>query len=365
MMTIATEIYPDEHQRLERIVSAIQASQLAEAAQLAEDLERRLPDIASPPQKLQVELFLKALRSRLNHTETGNLYLVPDEGQQMRMFNFMAEKFPVVRVSQEIANSLFVSVIPQDATAVTLLDIGIGTGQQMAALIQQIVQQHPQVKKMTLIGIEPSGDSLKKAEAKTKEVASTHGVTLTFVGLERTVEQLMPADWQTLAELRRSSREPFLVNASFALHHVQPIEFRTTLFQRLKALAPTRIVLIEPYADYTTSDLLARFQHAWHHYGLTFRAIDTIEADEAEKSTVKQVFFGREMVDVLSEGERVEQFETGEMWAKHLTEAGFEIQPIEPTNLPAFNAVMTVESHPTYLGFTVNRHPIVAVLCAD
>lgn len=364
MLTIAQEIYPKEYDQLIAIISAIQDQDLTSANRLLAKAEQSLAAIDALPQRLQMELFMKAIRSRLDHSQAENLYLVPDEGQQIRMFNFMAEKFPVVRAAQSIANTAFLAQISSE-TAFSILDIGIGTGQQMATLIQKVISQYPHVKDISVIGIEPSGDSLAKSEARFKELAIEYGIRLSFLGIEKTMEQLDSADWKLLETQIQSVKGKFLINASFALHHVHPVAFRTELFHRLKALNPAAFVIIEPYANYLSNDLAIRFQNAWHHYGLTFRAIDTINADEEEKCAVKQVFFGREMLDVLSEGERVEEFETAEMWSERLKQAGFSISRSNNVPIQEFNSIIQIDDRQSYVGFNVSGHPIVAVISAS
>lgn len=362
MLTIAEEIYPHEHRLLKAVIDAIEERNPPEAGKRLEEARQAMEALASPAHKLQMELFINALRSRLNHAMVENLYLVPDEGQQIRMFNIMAEKFPVVRSAQEIANGLFVSRLT-GSQAFTILDIGIGTGQQMAGLVQKARDSLSALQTIRIIGIEPSADSLGKARERFRELSAGKGPRIEFEPLHKTVEQLDEGDWQRLT---RHATEPgsFLVNASFALHHVHPLDFRTALFQRLQTLKPAAFVIIEPYADYLAADLPTRFRNAWHHYGLTFRAIDTIDAGEEEKSAVKRIFFGREMMDVLSEGERIEQFETAEMWIQRLQAAGFRIEPVRNTLAGSINPVIRVEERPSYLGFNVDGHPVVAVICA-
>ena len=64
--------------------------------------------------------------------------------------------------------------------------------------------------------------------------------------------------------------------------------------------------------------LTARFQHAWHHYGLTFRALDSVPAPPEKAGELKRIFFGREILDVMAADNRIEQYETAEMWLSRL-----------------------------------------------
>src|SRR5690242_64548 len=122
MLTIAQDIYPQEYEQLKSIVEAIQRHDMPEAKHLLAVAKQNLAAIVLPAQRLQKELFIKALQGRLDHSQAENLYLVPDEGQQIRMFNFMAEKFPVVRSTQSIANAIFLSEISDKATSFLILD---------------------------------------------------------------------------------------------------------------------------------------------------------------------------------------------------------------------------------------------------
>ncbi len=110
--------------------------------------------------------------------------------------------------------------------------------------------------------------------------------------------------------------------------------------------------------------MLDRFDNAWHHYGLTFHAIDRIEASTEEKQLVKQVFFAREIQDVLGRnGHRVEQFETGEMWLKRLERAGFA--PCQPGTVPDTIAAcpfVTVKTASGYIGLCVEGYPIISMI---
>ena len=109
----------------------------------------------------------------------------------------------------------------------------------------------------------------------------------------------MSQDWQMIETLCQTPNTCLLIYAGFALHHIRPVSSRTGILEKLKALNPQVFVMIEPYSDHICLDLKQRFLNAWHHYGLTFQAIDRIEAPQEEKQTVKTIFFGNEIQDVL------------------------------------------------------------------
>jgi len=127
------------------------------------------------------------------------------------------------------------------------------------------------------------------------------------------------------------------------------------------------MTLIEPYADFLTGDLGRRFTHAWHHYGLVFRAIDQIDAIQEDKNALKSLFFRREIQDVLSDDAyRVEQFETGEMWISRLQESAFQLRPVpaEETRIPNCPSV-SFERHEQYWTVNVDGYPILSIIAAS
>lgn len=365
MKTIAEQIYPQQFYAIEAIISEIQHNNLADARKQVDEYFDRLEDISHQPERFHTQLFLEALDSRLNNgSAVTNLYLVPDAGQQIRMFNFMAQKFPVVRRAQDITNAIYLDNIQREKRFV-LLDIGIGTGQQAGTLIEQLVAREATVEEVFVIGIEPSADSMAKAAARFGELSQRHGIGIDFTGIQKTAEQLDEQDWDRIGRCINEARGKLLLNASFALHHTPSNGFRQNLFNRLKSLQPEVFVIIEPYGNYLPDDLMVRFRNAWHHYGLTFLAIDTIDASDEEKNTVKRVFFGRELLDVLGEGNRIEQYETSEMWLEKLVDAGFRPRPFTHALSNDVNPLIEIQHDRHYLGFNVKGHPIVGVICVN
>lgn len=369
MKTKAPSIYPAYYFSLEEIVHAFEAGHPELAKGLGKTILNELLPSVNTPEGIQALFFLEALQRNLGtpHTsETGNLYLMPDQGQQIKMFNFMASKFPLVRAAQDIVNSAYAKRLQQEQDIV-LLDIGIGTGQQMVRLIEQLADTGHLPKRITVIGIEPANESLKLAEANLLGLNDKHPLSLRFIPVHKTLEAFREEDWQQLETVVIETLGPLIINASFALHHVYPPTIRPALFGRLKHLNPAVFALIEPYADFLETNLHKRFQHAWHHYGLTFQAIDQIEAPLEDKSLLKKVFFSREIQDVLStESSRIEQFETGEMWADRLRQAGFHLKSPNASNDPLPDCpFVTIVREADYISFNVDGFPIVSILIAD
>jgi hypothetical protein len=367
METVAHQIHAARYRQIKAIVLHIAQGDFQQASKLAEAVRQELPTPAVLPEDIQAAFFLNALLKRLdpNTSDTGNLYLMPDEGQQIRMFNFMAEKFPMVRFAQDLVNAAHLAIIQSAGEhEVIILDIGIGSGQQLARLMQQIAEHNAALKQLTIIGIEPAPDSLTAAESMLSTVAHEYGLTLRFIGIPKALEALDESNWHQLETVLAERSGPFLVNAAFALHHTPPDVLRDQLFSWLYAQKPALVALIEPDADFLITNFLQRFDNAWQHYGLTFSAVDAIDATIEEKNLVKTGFFSREIQDVLSEdGQRIERFETGTMWLNRIRQAGFvpyTLSGVE-NRMPGCPFV-TITQQPGQVVLNVEGSPLVSIV---
>lgn len=364
MRTVSELIYPKYYKYFEQLAQSFEEGNRDSIQNLLAEIKTSLEQIDNLSEKMQVLFFYEAFKQRLfpQTVECENLYLLNDAGQQIKQFNFMAEKFPVVTHAQEIANGLFLNMLAERESCM-FVDIGIGSGQQVIRLIKSAIKQNFKLAKIVVIGIEPSAESLEKAEENLKLLASESGLSIEFIKVNNVLENLNEQDWLTLKKRIDSAAGPVFLNASFALHHIQPVGIRQQIMQRLKQLNPALFVIIEPYSEHTVSSLVQRFRNAWHHYGLTFQAIDSIDAPAEEKNNAKRVFFGREILDVIREKNRIEQFETSEMWLSKLTDVGFhpygKMKDFEPLS---FNQVINRQSHINYLSMNVGEYPIVSII---
>ncbi|WP_373532529.1 GRAS family protein [Vampirovibrio sp.] len=369
MQTMAGQIHQSRFEQFERVIQAIEHHQLAEAGALLQAISESLPAQQSDAESIHTSFFLKALEQRLSGSPAldDNLYLLPDEGQQIQMFTFMAQQFPVVRYAQELMNQWHLQVL-RGETRILLWDIGMGNGQQIVRLLQALIQEANAAgpEEITIIGLEPSGESLTEAEKALQAFCDAAGVSLRFKGIAKTVEALQPTDWAEIAALTADFSGKWIANASFALHHIHPTTTRTVFFKKIQTLKPAIFGFIEPYADFLTPSLKDRFQHAWRHYGLAFWAIDQIEAPLESRNLLKTVFFGREIMDVIGKDQaRIEQFETGEMWGVRLKEAGWQCIPVSANHsaIPGFESI-EIEQREGFTAFLAQGYPVISLLGA-
>lgn len=367
MKTMAERIYSERYAQFRQVVAALGQTDKDQARNLLHTISDQLEASEASPERTQAAFFLTALEKRLaGEPETmDNLYLLPDHGQQIEMFNFMAQKFPVVRYAQELVNRAYVEKLKGQSRLV-LWDIGIGNGQQAVRLLEALLQTGERLEHVQIIGLEPSQDSLENARNALEAVCATHQLELEFLGLPKTVESLTPEDWDRMSPILGPAKGQWIANASFALHHIRPVELRTAFFEQIHAYQPALFCLIEPYADFLAPALEERFENAWHHYGLAFWAIDQIDAPLENRNLLKSVFFGREILDVITQDEgRIEQFETGEMWTRRLENAGFQCAPLKscPSVIPGFEAI-AIQPLDGFVGLLAQGHPVISILSA-
>ncbi len=310
-------------------------------------------------------IFASALSRRVASEKTAeiNLYLRRFQDPQISLFNLLATHLPTVALAGPIANALLARFLGGH-DEVTLLDIGIGSGRQETALLYALARAGRLPRRLNLVAVEPDAESLETARASLAAAAGALGMELRFTGINRVVEELDAADWERVA----AYHAPLVVHAAFAAHHLRRAGTscpRDDLFRRLRELDPDAVVLAEPSSDHHTSSLRARFENAWHHFGLTFRLIDRLGVGDAEAAAMK-MFFAREIEDILGNDEeaRCERHEPVEAWMERLRRAGFT--PYADLGfareLPSEH--VRVAPREGYVGLDYADETLVAVICA-
>lgn len=311
-------------------------------------------------QKLLATLLLKALNKRINSESIGqNIYLGKYEVSQIQLFNILIEKFPFVKYSQQIANQAIVEAM-REQEEVNLVDIGIGQGTQMLHIIE-LAKSLPRLKKLHIVGIEPFGDALARAEATILQQNENTPFEVRFTGICDAVENV---DLTAIDGLTGA----VIVNASLALHHIQSEQLRRQTIARVRALNPEAFVLIEPNVNHYEPDFYTRFQNCYKHFYSIFQVIDRIEQiDNTDKNALK-LFFGREIEDIIGkeEKDRFEKHEPATHWIERLQENRFAIRnellktPIRET------CGVAIEHRPEgFLGFRFEDETVLAVMYAN
>ena len=321
-------------------------------------------------------VFASALAQRVSGAmaQTANLYLRRFEVPQIELFNLLGRCMPMVTLATQVANAVIAEALRGQAHA-TVIDIGIGTGRQIVALLEQLQAAGKLPAELTVIGVEPGLDALAAARSALAETTSRMGVALHFHGFASCAEALTDADW---AAMQAQCATRPVINASFALHHIadnaQGHDQRSRVLRQLHALQPLALVLTEPDVDHLEPRFLPRFGHCLRHFGAVFDLLDALPITQAERDALKVGFFGREIADVLGTAEplRSERHESTSAWQRRLAETGF-VAPRLATSLPGGLTVgllasghrfVSVQARSTHVVLASGGEPMVAILVA-
>ncbi|MCG8421245.1 MAG: hypothetical protein MJE77_25270 [Proteobacteria bacterium] len=317
------------------------------------------------PDAIKHFVFGAALARRLSPkiAEETNLYLSDFDIPQIELFNLLARHMPLVSRSGDISNHILAQFC-QGRDEVTLIDIGIGTGRQMVALLDILAERPDRPKTITVVGIEPAGLSLEMAGRNLEEAARRNGFDLIFCPIRSEIECLSTESRHLLREI---GSKP-VVNASFALHHIRDIDghdVRTPVMGLLRSLDPAVLVLAEPHVDHLEPDLTRRYHNCWNHFGLTFEVIDKMPVEQHDKDALKVCFFGREVRDILGmpEEERTERHETASSWLRRLRTTGFRPHNVPYLDEQFADGIIQLSQRDGYIGLDYHGETIVAVLC--
>lgn len=312
----------------------------------------------SDTEKFLASIILQALHKRYYSSNNyENIYLKHYEIPQIQLFNILIDKFPFVKFGQHITNTLIIDLI-RDKEEVCLMDIGVGQGIQMLHIIE-LARQLPNLKSLTIIGIEPSAEALQIAETNIMAFKGNVHFELHFIPICGFAEQL---DYNRIGDISGA----LIVNASLALHHIQDSIHRDQTISAIKSLNPLACILIEPNSDHCEPDLHARITSCFKHFHSLFKVIDKLDISQDEKGALKQ-FFGREIEDIISkpESERYEKHEPAVNWIKRLLACGFQIKnDFLPSPFVTKTGVRIQHEEEGFLGFTVDDETALAVICA-
>lgn len=290
--------------------------------------EHLLPRVGAetPNDELLAHIISESLMRRIDRqlVESKNIYVEQFEIPQIAMFYSAAEAIPFIPAAHSLSNHYLVHAIG-NATSATVLDIGIGKGMQMVSLIEMLRERAPNLKHLTVIGIDPLQHNTETARAAIEQAGEEHRISIDYHSRCSVIEQFDEPDFAKIAELVRG---PLVVNSAFSFHHVaHPFgdhERRTRLLHRLVQLEPTVLVLAEPHSDHDTDNLVKRLHNSWDHFGHVYKLIDESSIEPSHKFAVKETFFGREVRDIfgVSDHFRSERHEPYQSWLLRLTKAG-------------------------------------------
>jgi SAM-dependent methyltransferase len=337
-------------------------------ADLKQFVNTRL-DLEGRPDDLTAYIFAAALTKAAagRGVDEAHIYLRDYDVPQIHLFDLLATRVPFVSLAGPVANHiLFEKMKGRDE--VVLLDVGCGTGRQAAALIDKLAAEGAWPRRFTVVGIEPSLETLKLAESTILERARALKVELYFHGIHGLAENLTDEDWAAI----RRFRGDLFVSEAFAVHHIaghteeETSRLRDQVLSRIRSLDPVAFVLAEPNSDHNEPDFFRRLTNCFHHFSVGFRVIDQLGISQRDKNALKVCFFGREIEDIVgnSDANRRERHESTASWVRRLTAAGFRVETGFPFLSEYKPPVIEVKEYRDHVGFDYEGESIVSVLCA-
>lgn len=301
------------------------------ATAVAESLVRTMPDESDAHGAVVVRTFAETLLGRCRSVSSsgGNLYLgARPPGAQLRAFELLRLRTPLIPFAYAAANKALLHELPLESE-VTLIDVGIGRGGQIRALLRNpVARRH--ISRLHVVGVEPDSDAqsergaLEFAARQVLDTAAEVGVEVTFTAVAKRAELLRVEDFPSM-------RGRILANAAFALHHVVPSKpgelDRQAVLHLLHELGAETVVLTEPDSDHVEDRLPVRLLHAYRHYRSVAACLEaTLETADAQ--LVWSEFFAPEVRNVIGhDGDgRSERHELSGTWARRLEGAGWQVE---------------------------------------
>lgn len=353
-------------EELHRLARAVEAGSPGARAGLQQWLDG--VQQSADPRHVGLYVFGAALAQRLDGRTAAeaNLYLRRHERSQIELFNLLGRALPFVGLATAVCNQAIAQAC-RGARSAVVIDVGIGTGRQMLHLLPMLARRG--LRELTLIGIEPAEEALRLAQTQLEAAGRELGLALRVLPVLGSVESLSEGQWALIRSICAGTAP--VINASFALHHVedddQGRDQRQCVLQRLHALDPALMVLAEPDVDHLETALYPRFRNCFAHFSAVFETLDRLELEQAERDALKVGFFGREIADILGqpEGRRSERHESAAQWLRRLADAGFDVMVDDAAAaVGTTRGPVRLRRRTYHCSLEAGGEPVVALFCA-
>ncbi|KAG6686047.1 hypothetical protein I3842_12G141800 [Carya illinoinensis] len=329
-------------QLLTRCAELISRSDFSAAHRLVSILSGNSSPYGDSVERL-VHQFAKALSLRLNNccyaaaaaattTTSAASASIPEEALQSCYLS-LNQITPFVRFSHLTANQAILEAIDEGQKAIHILDFDIMNGLQWPPLMQALAERSypPPMLRITATGhdlniLHRTGDRLLKFAQSLGLRFQFHPLLL--LGNSDDVPAFPPA-------LALLPDEALAINCVLYLHRLLRDDSRglRLFLHKIKALNPKVVTIAEREANHNHPLFVQRFVEALDHYTAVFDSLEaTLPPNSRERVTVEQVWFGREIMDIVAaEGNnRRERHERYESWEVMLRSSGFSNVPLSP-----------------------------------
>nr|UWU45091.1 GRAS26 [Betula platyphylla] len=257
----------------------------------------------------------------------------PEKALDQSCYLSLNQITPFVRFSHLTANQAILEAIDEGQQAIHILDFDIMHGLQWPPLMQALAERSypPPMLRITATGHDLN--ILHRTGDRLLTFAQSLGLRFQFHPLlllgNSNDDPVIPPALALLPD------EALAVNCVLYLHKLLKDDSRglRLFLHKIKALNPKVVTIAEREANHNHPLFLQRFVEALDHYTAVFDSLEaTLPPNSRERLSVEQVWFGREIVDIVAaEGDkRRERHERYESWEVMLRSSGFSNVPLSP-----------------------------------
>ncbi|KAJ0578858.1 putative transcription factor GRAS family [Helianthus annuus] len=215
---------------------------------------------------------------------------------------------PFIRFSQFTANQAILELTDRNfhQQNIHIIDFDIIHGVQWPPLMQAIANHHPPPS-LRLTATSTNLNILQQTGDRLSKFAHSLGLNFTFhpLLLPNTNNQTLIVDHliNHLSAVLLLPTETLAVNFDLYLHrHLNNRNKLLLLLRKIKSMNPKVVTLSEKEAYHNNPIFLSRFTEAMKYYTAVFESLEaTLPPNSRERIEVEQVWFGREIADIVAE----------------------------------------------------------------
>ncbi|KAM5582878.1 scarecrow-like protein 18 [Rosa sericea] len=311
--------------------------------QFVRALSLRLPAVEAAPREI-----VSVAAATASSASTSNALLeVETEAEEEALqscYLTLNQITPFIRFSHLTANQAILEAIDSTHHAIHILDFDIKHGVQWPPLMQALAERSygsssslhhpPPMLRITATGRDLT--LLRRTGERLLRFAQSLGLTFHFRPIVLLNDVAM-IDYLNPASLGLFSDEALAVNCVLYLHRLLTDDARDLhlFLDKIRGLNPKIVTVAEREANHNSPMFLNRFVEAVDHYGAVFGSLEaTLPPNSRERLAVEQVWFGREIADVVAadNDQRRKQLrhERYENWEMMMRRSGFSNVPLSP-----------------------------------
>ncbi|KAM0044285.1 putative transcription factor GRAS family [Helianthus debilis subsp. tardiflorus] len=277
-------------------------------------------------------------------TNNNNIFMTEYGDPILQSYLSLNQITPYIRFCQLTANQAILEAIDQShhqfqhdhhQQSIHILDFNIMHGVQWPPLMQAMADRYPPPSlRITATGTNLT--ILRRTGDRLSIFAHSLGLRFRFYPLlipnpnteTLTVDQII----DHLSSLTINPNETLAVNCVLYLHRLLKNRDKLCLLLRkIKSLNPRIVTLAEQEANHNHPIFLQRFSEGLVYYTSIFESLEaTLPPNSRERIEVEQVWFGREIADIVAEegDRRKERHERFRSWEVMMRSSGFRNVPL-------------------------------------